>query len=201
MELYDFLDSGNGYKIRLLLHKLGVDYTRIEVDILAGETRTPEFLAWNPDGRVPLLKLDDGRLLPESNAILYYLAEGSRYFPEDRFTRAEVMRWMFWEQYVHEPNVSVARFIRHFLPADHPRRGAELEQKMAGGKRALQIMDRHLDGRKFLVGDQLTIADICLYGYSNVAEEGGFRLAEYPNLLDWLKRVADDTPHIPITRG
>jgi glutathione S-transferase len=201
MRLYDFLDSGNGYKVRLLLHKLDIAYERVEMDILSGATRTPEFLARNPDGRIPSLELDDGRILPESNAILCYLADGSRFIPEDRFDRAQVMRWMFWEQYVHEPNVAVARFIRHFTDTDSPRRGGELTAKMEGGNRALGIMDRHLKDHDFLVGDSVTIADISLYAYTHVAGEGGFELNNFPNLVDWLDRVADDAPHIRIDQG
>lgn len=201
MRLYDFLDSGNGYKVRLLLHKLGQPYKRVELDIMKGETRTPGFLARNPDGRIPALELDDGRILPESNAILCFLADGTRYMPADAFDRAQVLRWMFWEQYVHEPSVAVARFIQHFMPEDSPRRGEELAQKMAAGNRALGILDRHLANRTFLVGETLSIADICLYGYSNVAEEGGFDLSLYPKLVDWLARVADDAPHIAINEG
>lgn len=201
MRLYDFLDSGNGYKVRLLLHKLGLPYERVELDIMKGETRSPEFLARNPDGRIPALELDDGRILPESNAILCYLAEGTRYMPTDAFDRAQVLRWMFWEQYVHEPSVAVARFIHHFTPADSPRRGDELRLKTEAGNRALGILDRHLANRNFLVGETLSIADICLYGYSNVAEEGGFDLSLYPKLVDWLARVADDAPHIAINEG
>ncbi len=201
MRLYDFLDSGNGYKVRLLLHKLGLPYERVELDIMKGETRTPGFLARNPDGRIPALELDDGRILPESNAILCFLADGTRYMPADAFDRAQVLRWMFWEQYVHEPSVAVARFIQHFMPEDSPRRGEELAQKMAAGNRALGILDRHLANRNFLVGETLSIADICLYGYSNVAEEGGFDLSLYPKLVDWLARVADDAPHIAINEG
>lgn len=201
MRLYDFLDSGNGYKVRLLLHKLGLAYERVELDIMKGETRSPDFLARNPDGRIPALELADGRVLPESNAILCYLADGTRYMPADAFDRAQVLRWMFWEQYVHEPNVAVARFIHHFTPADSPRRGDELRLKTEAGNRALGILDRHLAARKFLAGETISIADICLYGYSHVAEEGGFDLARYPNLVDWLARVADDAPHIAINEG
>ena len=200
MRLYDFLDSGNGYKARLLLHKLGLSYERIELDILKGETRTDAFLTKNPNGRVPTLELDDGTVLPESNAILAYLADGSRFLPEDRLRRAQCLQWMFFEQYNHEPSIAVARYILRHTPEDSPRR-AELPTLAEKGNAALGVMERHLDGRRFFVGEQLSVADIALYAYSHVADQGGFVLSRYPHVQGWLDRVAADEPHIPITAG
>jgi len=200
MRLYDFLDSGNGYKARLLLHKLGLSYERIELDILKGETRTDAFLTKNPNGRVPTLELDDGTVLPESNAIIAYLADGSRFLPEDRLRRAQCLQWMFFEQYNHEPSIAVARYILRHTPEDSPRR-AELPTLAEKGNAALGVMERHLDGRRFFVGEQLSVADIALYAYSHVADQGGFVLSRYPNVQGWLDRVAADEPHIPITAG
>ncbi len=200
MRLYDFLDSGNGYKARLLLHKLGSPYDRIELDILEGETRTEAFLAKNPNGRVPALELDDGTVLPESNAILVYLAEGSRFLPQDRLARAQCLQWMFFEQYNHEPSIAVARYILRHTPDGSPRR-AELPTLAEKGNAALGVMERHLESRQYFVGDQLSVADIALYAYTHVADQGGFDLSGYPNVQAWLARVASDSPHIPITAG
>lgn len=200
LRLYDFLSSGNGYKCRLLLHQLEVPYERVELDILRGETRTPEFLAKNPNGRVPALELEDGTVLAESDAILFYLAEGTPYLPEDRLGRAQVLQWMFFEQYSHEPFIAVARFIHHFLPPDSPRR-AELPRLMRGGYAALGIMEQRLAEHPFLVADRYTIADTALYGYTHVAHEGEFDLQPYPAVRAWLDRVADQPGHITIERG
>lgn len=201
LRLYDNLTSGNGYKARLLLHKLGVEYERIELDIDRSETRTPEFLAKNPNGRIPTLQLEDGSYLPESNAILWYLAEGTRFLPESRRRRAQVLQWMFFEQYSHEPNIATVRYwITHGVEMTEERTVA-LPGKRRQGHAALAVMDGHLAGRRFFVGDGLTIADIALYAYSHVAEEGGFDVSGYPNVVAWLNRVAAEAPHIPITRG
>jgi glutathione S-transferase len=199
--LHDFFSSGNGYKCRLLLHQLEIPYRRVEHDILQGETRTPSFLAKNPNGRVPALELGDGTVLAESNAILFYLAEGTPFLPEGRLERAQALQWLFFEQYSHEPYIAVARFIRHFLPEDHPRR-AELPRLEERGHAALAVMEQHLAaGRTFFVGDRYTIADIGLYAYTHVAEEGGFDLAAYPAVRGWLERVARQPRHVPITQG
>ena len=200
LTLYDFLSSGNGYKCRLLLHQLGIPYRRVELDILTGETRTPEFLAKNPNGRVPTLELEDGTLLAESNAILCYLADGTPFWPADRLLRAQVLQWLFFEQYSHEPFIAVARFIHHFLPEDSPRR-AELPRLEKGGHAALGVMEQRLAEHPFLVGDRYTIADIGLYAYTHVADEGGFDLAAYPGVRAWLHRVADQPGHVPIDAG
>jgi glutathione S-transferase len=197
-KLYDFLSSGNGYKCRLLLHHLGIDYERVELDILKGETRTPEFLAKNPNGKVPALELDDGTVLTESNAILFYLADGTHFVPHGRVLRAQVLQWLFFEQYSHEPFIAVARFIHHFLPTDSPRR-AELPRLEEGGRAALGIMERRLADHTFLVADQYTIADIALYAYTHVAGEGGFDLVPFPAVRAWLDRVAAQPGHVEIT--
>jgi glutathione S-transferase len=193
--LYDYLDSGNGYKVRLLLAQLERPYRHVELDIMRGETRTPEFLAINPNGRIPALRLDDGRNLFESDAILWYLAEGSAYLPADPFLRAQVLQWMFFEQYSHEPYVATPRFIMRHFPADSPRR-AELPQRLAKGRDALAVMERHLRGRDFFVGDAYGIADIALYAYTHVADEAGLELEPYPAVAAWLARVASQPRHV-----
>jgi len=199
MKLFDFLPSGNGYKVRLLLTQLEHRFTLVEKDIAKGETRTPEFLALNPNGRIPVLELDDGRHLSESDAILFYLAEGTPFLPDERFARADVLRWMFFEQYSHEPYIAVARAWLHVLTGRkyEPR---ELEAKMAGGYQALDVMERHLATRRFFVADCYTIADIALYAYTHVAHEGDFHLGRYPNVRAWLARVASQPGHVPITK-
>jgi len=199
-KLYDFLSSGNGYKCRLLLHQLGIGYDRVELDILKGETRTPEFLARNPNGKIPALELDDGTVLTESNAILFYLADGTPFVPHGRVARAQVLQWLFFEQYSHEPFIAVARFILHFLPTDSPRR-ADLPRLEQGGHAALGVLEQRLADHPFLVADRYTIADIGLYAYTHVAAEGGFDLAAYPAVRAWLDRVADQPGHIEIGDG
>ena len=200
LTLYDYLSSGNGYKCRLLLAQLGIPYRRVELDILKGETRTPEFLASNPNGRIPALELEDGTILSESDAILFYLAEGTPFLPDDRLGRAQVLQWMFFEQYSHEPFIAVARFIRHLLPPDTPRR-AELPRLEQGGYAALGVMERRLADHPFLVAGRYTIADIALYGYTHVADEGGFDLAGYPGVRAWMQRVAGQPGYLPIDAG
>jgi glutathione S-transferase len=202
IRLHDNLFSGNGYKARLLLAQLGVPFQRIEYDIDRAETRTPEFLRMNPNGRVPVLELEDGRFLPESNAILFYLAEGTPFLPDDRFGRAQVLSWMFFEQYSHEPNIASPRYwITHNLPMTEERR-ATLEPKRRLGYAALGVMEGHLkDGGFFFAGDRYTIADIALYAYTHVAHEGGFDLKGFPEVRAWLSRVAAQPGHVPITRG
>ena len=192
LTLYDYLPSGNGYKVRLLLSQLGRPFRLVEKDILEGETRTPEFLAMNPNGRIPVLELEDGRRLAESGAILFYLADGTPFLPDDGFTRAEMLQWMFFEQYSHEPYIAVARFWTHSLgkPVD--------AEKMERGYQALDVMERHLASRRFFVGERYTIADIALYAYTHVAHEGGFDLVAYPNIRAWLSRVAAEPGHVPI---
>jgi len=197
MRFYDFHESGNGYKIRLLLSQLGLPHERIELDILEGETRTPEFLALNPNGRIPLLVLDDGRTLAESNAILYFLAQRTAYWPEDRFERAQVLQWMNFEQYSHEPYIAVVRFWTFSGQLDQ--HAAELPERRMRGNAALDVMEAYLAGRPFFVGDRYSIADIALYAYTHVAHEGGFDLTSRPNVTGWLARVASQPGAIAIT--
>lgn len=198
MRLYDFLPSGNGYKVRLLLHRLGIDYELIECDILAGETHTPGFLEKNPNGRIPLLELADGACLSESGAILNFLAEGTPFLPDDRLERARVLQWMFFEQYSHEPYIAVARFIHEFEPPDSAR-WADLPKLHERGYQALAVMESHLRNNAFFVGGRYTIADIALYAYSHVATEGGFDLSQYPAVGAWFERVRAQPGHVPIT--
>ncbi len=180
--------SGNCYKVRLALEQLKQPYEWVEVDMMGGATHTPDFLAMNPNAKVPVLELAPGRYLPESDAILFYLSEGSPLWPAERFAKAQVLQWMFFEQYSHEPYIAVARFIEKFLERDHPRR-AELPRLHERGHQALAVMDQHLTRRKFFVGDAYSIADIALYAYTHAAPEAGFDLTPYPAVRSWLKRV------------
>lgn len=199
--LHGFSPSGNCHKVRLLLEQLGRregrDYRWIETDSSRGATRTPEFLALNPNGKVPLLVLDDGRTLTESNAMLCWLAEGTQYLPHDPWQRAQALSWMFFEQYSHEPYVAVARFIRGWTPADSPRR-AELPRLRERGHQALAVMERHLLASPWFTGPQYGIADIALFAYTDVAGEGGFDLAPYPAIRDWLARVRATPGFVPM---
>ncbi len=199
LRLHDYGNSGNGYKVRLLLALLGLPFTRVEYDIDRGETRTPEFLRKNPNGRIPVFELEDGRCLAESNAILVYLAEGTRFLPEERFERALVLQWLFFEQYSHEPNIATLRYwITHRLLDDD--RHAQIEGKRRCGYAALDVMERHLEGRRYFIGERYTVADIALYAYTHVAGEGGFDLAQYAALRSWLGRIASEPGHVPITQ-
>jgi glutathione S-transferase len=201
LRLHDNLTSGNGFKARLLLAQLGLPYQRIEYDIDRRETRTPEFLLKNPNGRIPVLELEDGTFLAESDAILWYLAEGTRFLPDDRRLRAEVLQWMFFEQYNHEPNIATVRFwITHAVLVT-PLIELSMPAKRAQGAAALGVMEGHLAKRTFFVGERYTIADIALYAYTHVAGEGGFDLAPYENVRAWLARVAAQPGYVPITRG
>lgn len=196
--LYDNLSSGNAYKVRLMLHKLGLSYRRIEMDIDTGATRTPGFLALNPDGRVPLLVLDDGTKLPESNAILAFLAKGTDLLPEAPRDFAEVLRWLFWEQYSHEPNIATVRYwLTHGVEMT-PYRKLALDDKRAKGVAALGVMETHLAARDFFVAGRFTVADIALYAYTHVAEEGGFDLGPHKAVRAWLARIAGEPKHISI---
>jgi len=199
MRVYGDIQSGNCYKIRLLLAHLGrtpgSDYDWVHIDVLAGETRTPEFLARNPNGRIPVLELDDGRYLSESNAILNYLAADTPYLRDEPYVRAEVLKWQFFEQYSHEPYIATARFIAKYLGLPDDRR-AEYDAKQAGGNAALSVLEGRLAVSDFLVDDQLTIADITLYAYTHVADEGGFDLSRYPAVQRWLTRVSDHPAHV-----
>jgi glutathione S-transferase len=201
MKLHDNLSSGNAYKVRLLLTQLGIPFERIEYDVDTGETRTPEFLAHvNANGRIPVLEVEPGFRLAESDAIIFYLAEGTPFLPDDRRLRAEVLQWLFFEQYSHEPNVATPRYwITHKVL--NPAREAQLPAKREQGYAALGVMERHLASRRFFVAERYTIADIALYAYTHVAEEGGFELARFPAVGAWLARVAAQPRHIPITQG
>jgi glutathione S-transferase len=194
--VYGMKASGNCYKLQLLLEQLDRPYRWVEIDSVAGETRTPEFLARNPNGKVPLLELADGRRLAESNAILCYLAEGSRFLPADSWQRAQALQWLFFEQYSHEPYIAVARFIARWLPADHPRR-AELPRLRERGHQALSVMEQHLERHKFFVDAGYGVADIALYAYTHEAEVGGFDLAAYPAVRAWLARVEEQPRFVP----
>ena len=198
LRLHDYLASGNGYKVRLLLHQLKIPFERVEYDIVKGETRTPEFLEKNANGRIPVLELETGECLAESNAILFYLAQGSRYLPADPLAVARVLQWMFFEQYSHEPNIATLRHWMQHLGLDDDRR-LLVEQKRVLGYGALQVMEEHLSSRPFLVEGQYSIADIALYAYTHVADEGGFDLKRFPNLREWLDRVRSQPCHVLIS--
>ena len=198
--LHEYSASGNCYKIRLTAAHLGLPIDRREYDILKGETRTLEFLAKvNPNGRIPVLQVGD-RFIPESNAACFYLAEGSALVPEERFDRADMLRWMFFEQYNHEPNVATMRFWLAYVGEErlNDLQRAQLAGKREGGNAALKLMDDHLAGRAFFVGDRLSLADIALYAYTHVAEEGGFDLSAYPSVRRWLANVAAQPGHVPL---
>lgn len=200
MRLYDFHDSGNGYKVRLLCAFLGIAYDYVEKDILAGETRTPDFLAKNPNGRIPLLELDDGTLLAESNAILNYLADGTPWLPTDRLQRAQMLQWMFFEQYTHEPAIAVARFIVRHTPPDHPRR-TELPALRDKGHAALGVMADQLTKTPWLAGGAPSVADIALYAYTHVAHQADIDVGGHPPVADWLRRLSGLDGYEPMTKG
>ena len=195
--IHGYSPSGNCHKLRLLLEQLGRPYRWIETDSSRGETRTPQYLALNPNGKVPMLVREDGGVLVESNAILYYLAEGSAFLPEDPWMRAQALSWMFFEQYSHEPFIAVARFICGWTPLDSPRR-AELPRLRERGHQALAVMERHLVAHEWFSGPRYGVADIALYAYTGVAEDGGFELAPYPALLAWLGRVRATPGFLPM---
>src|SRR5579862_2634926 len=196
MLLYESAVSGNCYKVRLLLAKLGIAYERRDLSVVDRSDRAEVLGELNPALRVPTLVLDDGRALAESNAIMAYFAEGTDYLPDDRYERAKVLQWLFFEQYDHEPTIAVVRFWVAF--AKEPPPAAEIDARRAAGHRALAALERGLGGRPFLVADRFTIADIGLYAYTHVAHEGGFDLSPYPAIRSWLRRVADQPGHVPI---
>jgi glutathione S-transferase len=196
LTVYGMADSGNCYKVKLALEQLGLAYRWVEVSTATGETRRAEFLARNPNGQVPTLGLEDGGFLPESGAILAYLAEGSALLPAGRLERARVLQWMFFEQYSHEPCVAVARAILRYQPADSPRR-AELPRLQERGRKALGVMQQHLAHSPFFAG-AYSIADIALYAYTHCAADGGFDLAAFPAVVDWLARVRAMPGHVPL---
>jgi len=199
--LHEYALSGNCYKIRLIAAHVGVPLERRQYDILKGETRTPEFLSRvSANGRIPVLQVGD-RLLPESNAAAFYLADGSPLVPEERFARADMLHWLFWEQYNHEPNIATVRFWRTLVgePRLSELQRATLPAKLAAGEAALALMDAHLAKQPYLVGGRLTLADIVLYAYTHVAGEGGFDLAPFAHVRAWLARVAAEPRHVAIT--
>jgi glutathione S-transferase len=197
MRLYDNGLSGNCYKVRLMLAHLGADYERIDISVEKRDDRQSLLGGKNPAARIPVLELDDGRHLAESNAILWYLAEGTGYLPEDRFERAQVLQWMFFEQYDHEPNIAVARYIQHVLGAP-PEYTEALAAKREAGRKALAAMERHLERNEYLAAGRYTIADIALYAYTHVAAEGGVTLDDFPAIQRWIGRVAAQPGHVTI---
>jgi glutathione S-transferase len=197
--LYDYLPSGNGYKVRLVLRQLGLPYELVELDIKQGATRTPGFLAKNPNGRIPLLEIPGGGYLAESHAIIGYLAEGSELVPADRLDRARMWQWMCFEQYNLEPNIGTARFWIASLGKTEAELGDKLAEKRRNGHAALAVLERGLSGHGFLVGERYSLADIALYAYTHVAPEGGFALDGYPAIRAWCARVAAQPGHVPIT--
>ncbi|MFP8967554.1 glutathione S-transferase family protein [Pokkaliibacter sp. CJK22405] len=189
LKVFGMLQSGNCFKVKMLLTFLGIEHEWINTDVMKGESRTPEFLAMNPNGKIPSVLLEDGRVLSESNAILGYFAEDTPFLPSDRYTKAKVYEWLFFEQYSHEPKIAVARFIKVFQNMPEARK-AEYEKLFEGGYKALDLMEATLSKQDYLVGDSLTIADICLYGYTHVADEGGFDMSRYPGIRAWCERIA-----------
>jgi len=199
LKIYGDGRSGNCYKLQLLCSEMGVRYDWEEVDILAGDTRTTEFLSKNPNGRIPLLELPDGRHLAESNAILCYLADGSEFFGNDAWSRAKILQWMFFEQYSHEPYIATSRFIIQYL-GNPPDRQPELAQKKAGGESALQVMEDQLQSNDYITGATFNIADIALFAYTHVADEGDFDLSAYAGVRAWLERIQQRQAYTPMVK-
>lgn len=195
MKVYGDIKSGNCFKVKMILELCQIAHEWQHIDILKGESRTQDFLHLNPNGKIPVLHLEDGSCLAESNAILFYLAKGSSFWPEDHWVQTQILQWLFFEQYSHEPYIAVARFINKFLglPED---KYADYLAKQEGGHKALHVMEQQLVKQPFLVGTDATLADIALYAYTHVAEEGGFDLEDYPAIRSWLARMAD-LPNCP----
>ena len=194
--LYSMQRSGNSYKVRLALARLGIPYRLVEIDILKGESRTPEFLAKNPSGQIPLLEVAPGRYIAESNAILWYVAGGTVLAPEDRIERAEALQWMFFEQHSLEPNIGAAYFWLNLVKGGRDLQQHALEDWMENGYRALGVMEQHLADHRFFVGEHYTVADIALYAYTHLAHECDFDLSRFPATRRWLDRVADEPGHV-----
>ena len=188
MKIYGDVKSGNCYKLKLLCSLLAIEHEWIPIDIRKGETRSEAFLALNPNRQIPVCVTDDGEVLTESNAILYYLAQGSAYWPPDRLAQTRVLEWQCFEQYSHEPSVAVARFIKVYQGLPENRR-AEYDAKLKAGYAALDLMEQHLGNHDYLVGNRCSIADISLYAYTHVAHEGGFDLSDYPAIQAWISRI------------
>jgi glutathione S-transferase len=196
--LYSMQRSGNSYKVRLALAQLGLSYHLEEIDILKGESRTPEFLAKNPSGQVPLLEVAPGRFVAESNAILWHLASGTRLRPENRYDRAEALQWMFFEQHSIEPNIGAAYFWLVLVRGGRELQQHALEDWMEEGYRALGVMERHLKRHRYFIADRYTVADIALYAYAHLAHHCDYDLAAFPAIRDWLERVAAEPGHVPM---
>ncbi len=197
--LYQDPRSGNCYKAVLTAAHLGVPLKTVDIDVVSGATRQAEFLAKNPNGRVPLLELDDGKFLPESNAIIWYLSEGSKLIPADKFPRSQMLQWMFFEQYSHEPYIAVARFWLKFVSKDKSKEKLNLLPEWhAKGNAALAVMDQHLAKREWFVADRFSLADIALFAYTHCAGDGGFELKAYPSVSRWLKQVEMVEAYVPM---
>ncbi len=197
LKVYGDVWSGNCYKVKLALTQLGLTFTWVPIDTMKGESRTPEFLAKNPNGRVPTLELDDGTCLAESNAILWYLAEGTPLVPDSRLARGQALQWMFFEQYSHEPNIATSRYIIRYLD-NPPEKKAALAARVEPGYAALGVMETHLKANDWFAGGHYSIADIALYAYTHCAAEGGFDLARFPAIRAWLARVESQPFYAPM---
>lgn len=197
-KLYEFGASGNCYKLRLAMSHLEIDYERVTVDITRGESRTEAFLKINPNGRIPVLQTPDGDYLPESNAALWFLGAQTALCPAGKLQQAKALQWMFFEQYSHEPFIATSRYWIMILNAADKYK-AHLDEKRPGGYAALGVMERHLDNEPFFVGQRFSIADIALYAYTHVAEEGGFDLAGFPAIKAWFQRIEQVKNYLPIT--
>ena len=197
-KLYDFLPSGNGYKVRLLLSQLQIPFELIELNILNKETRTLEFLAINSNGKIPVLEITPDQFISESNAILYYLSQDTAYFPQDKYQQGQVMQWLFFEQYSHEPNIATPRYWISILKQPD-KYSEQIKQKQKLGYAALNVMEQHLKNHDFLVADKYTIADIALYAYTHVSEAGGFDLTPFTAIQSWFKRIESQPRYISIT--
>lgn len=197
-KLYDFMPSGNAYKVRLLLTQLQIPFELIEVNLLNRESRTEEFLQKNPNGKIPVLEIAPNTFISESNAILYYLSQDTEYFPQDKYQQAQVMQWLFFEQYSHEPNIATLRFWISVLKQAEKYQ-EQIVQKKQLGYAALNVMEQHLKNHNYFVADKYTIADIGLYAYTHVADEGDFDLTKFPATLAWMKRIKSQPRHILIT--
>lgn len=197
LTLYGNLESGNVYKVRLIMALTGVAHRRVEVNQVQGDPRSPEYRAMAPIGKVPAVKFDDGRVMMESGALLYWFSQGTKYFPQDAWDQTQALQWMFFEQYSHEPYIAVARFICTMLPAEHARR-SELARLHERGYQALSTMEQHLVQRRFFVGDAYSIADIALFAYTHAAGDGGFDLQRFPAVRTWIARVASQPRFVPM---